>query len=59
MIDEEDMTELFDRIQPPTIADMHNYIINIPRASYNMKMKCSSCGKRYNHKLTGIEDFFI
>ena len=59
MIDEEDMAELFDRIQPTTISEMHSYIINIPRASYTLKMKCPSCGKRYNHKLVGIEDFFI
>jgi len=59
MIDEEDMTELFDRIQPTTITEMHNYIFNIPRVSYDMKMKCPSCEKRYNHKLVGIEDFFI
>ncbi len=59
MIDEEDMSELFDRIQPPTISKMHKYIFNIPRISYTLKMKCPSCGKRYNQKLVGIEDFFI
>ena len=59
MIDQDDMTELFDRIQPTTILEMHEYIMNIPRVSYDMKLKCPSCSKRYNHKLIGIEDFFI
>ncbi len=59
MVDKDDMTELFDRIQPATISEMHDYIFNIPRISYDMKLKCPSCEKRYNHKLIGIEDFFI
>jgi len=59
MVDKDDMAELFDRIKPTTISEMHNYIFNIPRISYTLKMKCPACGKRYNHKLVGIEDFFI
>ena len=59
MIEPDELDELFDRIHPTTIKDMHEYLTSIPRASYQVKMKCPDCGKKYLHTLTGIEDFFI
>ena len=59
LISDEDLNELFDRIEPLVIADMFKYVSTIPQVQSTIKMKCPSCSKRYSHTLTGINSFFI
>lgn len=58
-ITDEDMEELFERISPLQIKEMFDFVVSIPRVSANVKVKCPSCGKKYEQKMIGIEDFFV